>query len=831
MTRTLRTTCALLVTALACSAGGATPATAREASLQLELLPVQSFSAVLTPAQPVATVPITVDANALVVVSSTSRELQPALVSPTGERFAFGEPLRRGVASEAIPDPAQPGITGVNYYFTLEGAESGNWAIEVSQQGGVQANVELSCDVIYESARAASLLGTGETYPVGANVNLGFVLTNGTSLATGLNPTGRLFKIDDPTFPDTEVAFADADGDAVYTLTFVPAQPGEYQVNARATATDAGVPYARTAGGRFLVVSQAGTLDGSFHDRSIDDDADTRIDRIGVAPGASVIEPGTFLVTLILTGGNGRQLQATVAQDLSAGTSFPEVHFDAREVGRVLGDGPYAVSVARLERKRSDGAVVQDEKYDLGLTAAYRAADFARDPIILVGNPDAFGTDVNANQRFDLLSVQLHLDLLTSAGYSWSARLVDPHGTELGFTTGSASLTAGSQTIALNFPGEPIGANGVDGPYDIRSFIIFGGGESLIANSAGFTPFFSASQFEGFVNPDVTPPVLAVTLSPTELWPPNHGLVEITPTVVVVDDFDPHPAVALEAIQSSEGDDMTGDGHTTNDIQVDPQGRIFLRAERAGGATGRVYTLTYRASDATGNATTVDARVMVPHDRKGGGGRSTTRKQTGDEGMLAVAATSASFVHTGDLVSVRWATAHTVGRVSANARLRDQKSGAETPVAAEAEGQDWETWAMQELPGGVYDVLVSIHDDRPGPPTEVVAGALRLQGGKEGTGVPGATLLHGPFPNPFNPQTTLELALAADADVTLVVYDVAGRVVRHLTSGRLPAGTHTVVWDGSDDTGTPVSSGTYITRLTLDGKAVRGAERRLVLVR
>ncbi|HUV29515.1 MAG TPA: right-handed parallel beta-helix repeat-containing protein [Acidobacteriota bacterium] len=70
------------------------------------------------------------------------------------------------------------------------------------------------------------------------------------------------------------------------------------------------------------------------------------------------------------------------------------------------------------------------------------------------------------------------------------------------------------------------------------------------------------------------------------------------------------------------------------------------------------------------------------------------------------------------------------------------------------------------------------------------------------------------FPNPFNPATTIRFSLPRAADVDLLVYNVLGRRVRTLRHRRFPAGVHTVTWDGTDDGGSPVASGTYISRLT-----------------
>jgi hypothetical protein len=72
----------------------------------------------------------------------------------------------------------------------------------------------------------------------------------------------------------------------------------------------------------------------------------------------------------------------------------------------------------------------------------------------------------------------------------------------------------------------------------------------------------------------------------------------------------------------------------------------------------------------------------------------------------------------------------------------------------------------------------------------------------------------GNFPNPFNPATTISFSLAEPGHAGLAVYNIAGQLVRELTDGVLPAGTHDIVWDGCDDTSMRVSSGVYIARLT-----------------
>ncbi len=68
-------------------------------------------------------------------------------------------------------------------------------------------------------------------------------------------------------------------------------------------------------------------------------------------------------------------------------------------------------------------------------------------------------------------------------------------------------------------------------------------------------------------------------------------------------------------------------------------------------------------------------------------------------------------------------------------------------------------------------------------------------------------------PNPFRAKTALRFETSASEDVSLAVFDVAGRRIRGLTSGLEPAGLHQASWDGLDDSGSTVPAGIYFCRL------------------
>jgi hypothetical protein len=84
------------------------------------------------------------------------------------------------------------------------------------------------------------------------------------------------------------------------------------------------------------------------------------------------------------------------------------------------------------------------------------------------------------------------------------------------------------------------------------------------------------------------------------------------------------------------------------------------------------------------------------------------------------------------------------------------------------------------------------------------------------------------YPNPFNPETTIRFTLPEPTSVTLVVYDVTGRLVVTLIDSKMERGVHTERWDGKDTHGNSVSSGVYFFRLRAGKMEL---SRRMVLLR
>jgi hypothetical protein len=132
---------------------------------------------------------------------------------------------------------------------------------------------------------------------------------------------------------------------------------------------------------------------------------------------------------------------------------------------------------------------------------------------------------------------------------------------------------------------------------------------------------------------------------------------------------------------------------------------------------------------------------------------------------------------------------------------------------------------------GGTGAIVSWEDFRNGTNTDIFAMQITAEGATTGVGdTPhaGGIALISNYPNPFSGRTTFDINLVADANVSVDVFDVAGRRVRHVDIGRMSAGARTLSFDGFGEDGRILASGVYFYRVTANGAAVT---RKMVIAR
>jgi flagellar hook assembly protein FlgD len=88
------------------------------------------------------------------------------------------------------------------------------------------------------------------------------------------------------------------------------------------------------------------------------------------------------------------------------------------------------------------------------------------------------------------------------------------------------------------------------------------------------------------------------------------------------------------------------------------------------------------------------------------------------------------------------------------------------------------------------------------------------------------------YPNPFNPSTRISFKVPGDSaetlHVSLLIYDIRGKLVRELIHSDVMPGSHVVSWNGNDEKGDQVPSGVYFYRVKAGDFT---ATRKMTLIR
>ena len=158
-----------------------------------------------------------------------------------------------------------------------------------------------------------------------------------------------------------------------------------------------------------------------------------------------------------------------------------------------------------------------------------------------------------------------------------------------------------------------------------------------------------------------------------------------------------------------------------------------------------------------------------------------------------------------------------------------------TCSATGADGSLYEAELAGARVGDVVDYYLGAADfagntatDPPGAPGSHYTFHRTTTGVGPGPGRPGELVLAQSRPNPFTRTAEIRYGLPRDCVVSLAVYDMNGRRIRVLASGRHPAGWSTVTWDGRSEAGMLAPSGVYFYRLRA-GEAV--LKRKMLLMR
>jgi hypothetical protein len=415
---------------------------------------------------------------------------------------------------------AEPGARKVTLLFSGEdifaSGEDGPYSLTVHATGVADAVLqtpaydhrsfgEVPGSVVGVNAEAVDSDNDGKLDGIRADVDLNIRVAGDFVLGGSLVKDGK-------SLARADAAQAFAAGQQTVSILFpgLPlnrsGQDGPYQ-GSIALSVSEGSEYAQIGGRSFSTLAyRAGDFatvfepSGAFAAQGVDTNGNGLYDQFKVSFDANFLHAGTYLLVSTLSDAAGiRFVSSERLVTVSPGAEKLSLDFSGSSIHGLELDGPYRVQVALDDpstHKTVDHVALPWE------TAGFHYMDFdsgkAANAIALAGTSTDQGVDTDGDGIYNLLNVDVGVKLSQSGVYEWSGRLVDAQGVEIGFYTNRAYLSAGKTAIRFNFDGERIGKNGKDGPYFVKSLLIFGGGANLVATDVATTASYTASGFEGF---------------------------------------------------------------------------------------------------------------------------------------------------------------------------------------------------------------------------------------------------------------------------------------------------------------------------------------------
>lgn len=558
------------------------------------------------------------DANEInLIFGNLSKNIEVELISPSGDRFS--QRTQTSTKFQNIFLIFSPDSSGLQI-FKFSKPQPGKWKYIIHKRVPIDINQNIIFTLLTDSSIFAGIQGAREENWLNSNIKLELAALEDRYPIKQIAISTLIQSPGDRTLQKQPVKFRDdglngdrAANDGIFTASFKAREPGEFQVSGNVEGkTSKGNLFQRHVSTDFTVIRRTARFLKAFSDRGIDTNGDGLFERTIVSPAIRVLEAGEYFIRVTLKASNGETFFQNTRVKLPIGNVSPEIEFDTEDIKKYLKvDAPYQVSEVFLE---GDAYALKDRATNLGETKAYKIAQFQREAILLNGSAKSVGIDINNNGKFDYLDITIPVNFLYRGDYRWSASLATKDRTVIDISGGEGAFAAGDSQLKLRFNGAAIGDKKLLPPYIIQGFIVYGGGRSLNTDDDLPIPNFTAAQFEGFI-PDRESPKINLSVEPLILKPADDRLVEIKINAQVSDNIDPNPSHSISSITTNDGQIVRGDRLISEDIEINSDGRIFLRAKSKNGQL-RIYTITYAARDSAGNLTQTSAEVKVlPEDK------------------------------------------------------------------------------------------------------------------------------------------------------------------------------------------------------------------------
>ena len=117
---------------------------------------------------------------------------------------------------------------------------------------------------------------------------------------------------------------------------------------------------------------------------------------------------------------------------------------------------------------------------------------------------------------------------------------------------------------------------------------------------------------------------------------------------------------------------------------------------------------------------------------------------------------------------------------------------------------------------GIKSAYLRIFHDTEGTPFDIPLEASTVSTQEDLPDIV-STMLHGNYPNPFNPETIINFSLAVESNLQIDIYNSKGQKIISLIDDFLPKGEHSIAWSGKDQYENKVGSGLYFYRMKTEG--------------
>ena len=396
-------------------------------------------------------------------------------------------------------------LAGFHYTYSILNPTSGTWKVIVAGTN-LPADGEIAIVNILTPGSGGPTIAllTDETqYIVNSPVSIMTSVFEGTTPVTGASVVGTV-KSDDGsektvvTLRDDGNGVDNLAGDGLYSGAYFAVSAGNFSIMAEVSGvTSSGMSFAQEAFSSFSVRSPLTNFTAYVGDQGTDDNENGLYEGISLLLALDVATGGTYKVSVTLRGNNNASKTRNVIKALSQGPNqILTIDFSKDDVFEIGVDGPYGIAEALVELLEEVDWHLADRVQNQWQTQPYCLDDFEKGGIVLTGNTSDIGIDMDSNGLFDSLKLNIEVNVLAGGFYQWSARLVDSVGSEIDFAGNFGSLDIGTNNLHLTFDGCDIGKNGMNGPFVVTGFLIFGAGQSLVANNVATTQEYSFTAFE-----------------------------------------------------------------------------------------------------------------------------------------------------------------------------------------------------------------------------------------------------------------------------------------------------------------------------------------------